>query len=233
MKKQIELNVELRTTGKHHSRALRRERRVPAVIYGATENKNVWVFEGDILRYNVRAYENALFSLKSGDTVSNGKVVLIKQVDVHPVTRKPQHVDFFALDLKKSVRVNLEIRFEGKPIGLADGGLLNIVNRQIEIECLPTQIPDSITVDISGMGVGDALHVSDLKVPEGVKILTGMEQTLAVLNIIEEEAAPVVDPSAPAAAAAPAAGAAAPAAAGAKAPAAAAGAKAPAAGAKK
>ena len=231
MKKQIELNVEPRTTGKHFSRALRRERRIPAVIYGAMENKNVWVFEGDVLRYNVRAYENALFSLKSSDSATAGKVVLIKQVDVHPVTRVPRHVDFFALDLKKTVRVSIEINFQGKPVGLAEGGLLNIVNRQIEVECLPTAIPDSITADVSGLGVGDALHVSDLKIPDGVKVLTGAEQTLAVVNLIEEEAAAA--PTEAAAAAAPAAGAAAPAA-GAAAPAAGAkAAAAPAAGAKK
>jgi large subunit ribosomal protein L25 len=207
MKQRIELNVESRNTGKGNSRALRNERRVPAVVYGSVENKNVWVFEGDILRYNVRAYENALFNLKSADGALTGKVVLIKSVDVHPVNRKPQHVDFFALDLKKSVRVNVEIRLEGKPIGLAEGGLLTVVARQIEIECLPTDIPESIVADISALGVGDALHVSDLIIPDNVKVLTGMEQTLAVVNIAEEEAVAAPTAEAAAAAAAPAAGA--------------------------
>lgn len=241
MKQRIEINVEPRTTGKHFSRALRKERKIPAVVYGTTENKSVWVFEGDILRYNVRAYENALFNLKSGDGVVNGKVVLMKQVDVHPVTRKPEHVDFFALDLTKTVRLDIEIRIEGKAIGIAEGGLLNVVNRTISVECLPTEIPDSIVADVSALGVGDALHVSDLVIPKGVKVLTSAQQTIAVVNMADEEAvaAPAADAAAaPAAgaagAAAPAAGAAAAPAAGAKAAAApAAGAKAPAAGAKK
>jgi ribosomal protein L25, Ctc-form len=217
MKNRIELNVDARETGKHNSRALRNSRKVPAVIYGAVTPANVHVYEGDVVRYNTRAYENALFTLKSTDTKLNGKVVLIKTVDVHPLSRRPQHVDFFALDLTKSVRVHVEIRTEGKPAGLADGGMLQVVLRQVEVECLPTEIPEFITADVSGLGVGDALHVSDLKVTGSTKLITGAEQTIAVCSTQEEEvvAAPVA--AAPAAAT-PAAGKAAPAAA--KAPAA-------------
>ncbi|MGZ5278646.1 MAG: 50S ribosomal protein L25 [Pseudobdellovibrionaceae bacterium] len=217
MSQRHDLNVEARETGKHNSRALRRDRKVPAVVYGATEPSNLYIDESAIVKFNVRAYENALFSLKSKDTKLNNIVVLMKDVVVHPVTRRPQHVDLFALDLKKAVRVSIEIKLEGKPIGIAEGGLLNVVNRQIEIECLPTEIPENIVVDISQMGVGDALHVSDLKIPAGLKIISSPETTIAVVNMFVEEviAAPTAD-----AAAAPAAGAAAPAA-GAAAPAAA------------
>lgn len=210
MKQRIDLSVEQRETGKGNSRALRNDKKIPAVIYGAVENKNLWVAEGDVKRYNVRAFENALFNLKSSDSALNGKVVLMKSVSVHPVNRRPEHVDFFALDLKKAVRVNVEIRIEGKAIGLSEGGLLNVVNRQIEVECLPTEIPDAIVADVSNLGVGDALHVSALTIPEGVKVLTPANQTIAVVNVAEEEAA--ATPAADAAAAAPAAGAAAPAA---------------------
>ncbi len=231
MKQRLELTVEPRQTGKHFSRALRVDRKVPAVVYGSTDNANIFVNEGDVVRYNTRNYENALFNLKSTDKNANGKVVLIKFVDVHPLTRRPVHVDFFALDMKKAVRVSIEIKLEGKPVGLAEGGLLNVVNRQIEIECLPGDIPEFFTMDVSNLGVGDALHVSDLAIPEKFKLISGSELTIAVVNLQEEEA--VVAPTADAAAAAatPAAGAAAPAAAaaGAKAAAPAAGAKAPAA----
>jgi len=215
-KQRIDMNVEARESGKANSRALRVDRKVPAVIYGAVENKNIYIEEGFIKKYNVRAHENSLFNLKSGDSKLNGQVVLMKEVNVHPVTRRPQHVDLFALDLKKAVRVSIEVRLEGKPAGIADGGLLNVVNRQVEIECLPTEIPEGLTADISGLGVGDALHVSDLKLPAGLKVLSPLDMTIAVVNMFEEE---VAAPAADAAAAAPAAGAAAPAA-GAAAPAA-------------
>lgn len=232
MKNRIDLSVEARQTGKGNSRELRVNRRIPAVVYGSVDATSISIFEGDIVRYNVRAYENALFNLKSGDSKLNGKVVLMKQVDVHPLSRRPIHVDLIALDLSKTVRVFVEVRLEGKPIGLSEGGLLNVVQRQIEIECLPTEIPDAITADVSNMGVGDVLHASDLKIPGSLKLITRPEETIAVVNVQEEEAAPVVAEAAPAAgAAAPAAGGAATPAAGAKAPAA--DAKAPAAGAKK
>lgn len=210
MKNRIDLNVEARETGKANSRELRMNRRVPAVVYGAVTPTSISIFEGDIVRYNTRAHENALFNLKTGIKDLNGKVVLVKSVDVHPLSRRPRHVDLIALDLSKTVRVHVEVRLEGKPIGLSEGGLLNVVARQIEVECLPTEIPEFIAHDIAGLGLGDVLHASDLKIPANVKLMTRPEETLAVVNVQEEEV--VATPAADAAAAAPAAGAAAPAA---------------------
>jgi large subunit ribosomal protein L25 len=224
--RKFEMSVEPRDTGKHFNRKARVGHRIPAVVYGSTDNKNVSIDENTLAKFNTRAYENALFNLKSADSKLNGVAVLLKDVQIHPVTRRPVHADLFALDLTKTVRVSVEVRFEGKPIGLAEGGLLNVVNRQIEIECLPTDIPETVTLDISDLGVGDAKHVSDLSLPKTVKLLSSPDTTLAVVNLFVEEeiAAPVAaaatDAAAPAAgAAAPAAGAAAPAAAGAAAPA--------------
>lgn len=210
----IDMSVEPRETGKHFSRALRRGKKVPAVVYGATENKNLCIDENFVIKHNTRAFENRLFNLKSQDGKLNNVVVLMKKVDVHALTRRPQHVDLFALDLTKTVRVSVEVKLEGKPIGLADGGLLNVVNRQVEIECLPTAIPEGFTADISNLGVGDSLHVSDLTMPAGIKLISSPDLTIAVVNLfVEEAAAPAEGAAAPAegAAAAPAAGAAAPA----------------------
>lgn len=211
----LDLNVEIRKTGKHWSRSLRKSKKVPAVIYGAgKQNYSVSVEENAVVKYHTRAFENALFNLKLD---GQQMVALMKKVDVNPLSRRPEHVDFLAIDMNKAIRIMLELKFEGKPIGLADGGLLNIVNRQIEIEVLPSQIPDAIVVDVSGLGVGDSLHVSDIKMPAGVKLISSADTTLATVAIEKEEAAAPVAEAA--AAAAPAAGAAAPAA-GAKAPAA-------------
>jgi large subunit ribosomal protein L25 len=212
----FELTVEPRQPGKATSRGLRLTRRVPAVVYGSVKSSAITLDEGAVRKYNVRAFENALFTLKSKDSTLNNVVVLMKAVNVHPLSRNPQHVDLFALDLKKTVRISLEVRVEGKAVGIADGGLLNVVNRQIEIECLPTEIPDALVVDVSGLGIGDSIHVSDLKLPDGVKLISSPDMTVAVVNMQEDEvvAAPTAD-----AAAAPAAGAAAPAAAKGAAPA--------------
>jgi large subunit ribosomal protein L25 len=210
MKQRIELTVIKRDAGRAGARGLRENKMVPGVIYGATENMNVQVHVNDILKYNTRAYENALLNIKSDEKGLNGKVALLKEVIVHPVSRRPEHVDFFALDLKKTVRVSVEIRVEGKAIGLAEGGLLNIAARQVEIECLPTEIPDAIVVDVTNLGLGDSIHASDLTIPDGVKLISRPELTIAavVIQAEEEVVAAVVDPAAAAAAPAAAAGAA-------------------------
>lgn len=221
MKERIELTVEPRTTGKHFSRGLRKEKKIPAVVYGATKNTNICLHENLIKKYNTRAYENALFSLKSEDAALNNSVVLMKDVSIHPVSQKPIHVDFYAIDLNKTIRVFVEVKLDGKPIGLAEGGLLNVVTREVEVECLPTAIPESLIVDVSGLGVGQAIHVSDLNLPAGIKMISMGDLTVAVVNKESEKSETVVTAAPDAAAAAPAAGAK-----GAAAPAAAAGAKA-------
>lgn len=205
-KQRIELNVNTREKGRANSRELRVNKMVPGIIYGAIENQNVSVHVNDILKYNTRAYENALMTLKSSDSKLNGKVALIKSVQVNPLSRKPEHVDFFALDLNKPVRVSIEIKIEGKAIGLSEGGLLNIVMRSVEVECLPTAIPEFLTLDVSNLGVGESLHASELTMPAGVKLISRPEVTIAAVVEQEDEVAATPAAAAPAAAA-PAAGA--------------------------
>lgn len=209
MKERIELSADTRSTGKSNSRALRRDGKVPAVIYGSSKNANFYVEEKAIKKYNTRAFENALYTLKSTSKELNSIVVLMKDVTVHPVSQRPVHVDFFAIDLKKSIRLFVEVRLEGKPIGISEGGLLNIVTREVEIECLPTDIPEAITVDVTNLGVGQAIHVSDLNLPTGSKMISLGHLTVAVVNKEDEKAAAAPEAAAtatPAAAAAPAAG---------------------------
>lgn len=222
MKQRIELTVEARTTGRAEARGLRVNKMVPGVIYGAIENAHISLHVNDILKYNSRAYENALLNIKSSNVKLNGKVALIKEVHVNPLTRRPEHVDLFALDMTKQVRVSVEIKLEGKPIGISEGGLLNIVSRQVEVECLPTEIPDFIVADVTNLGVGDSIHASELTIPAGVKLISRPELTIAA--VVEQEEEIVATPAAGAAAtpaagaaATPAAGAAATPAAGAKA----------------
>ena len=204
MKQRIDLAVEPREIGKGNSRELRVNKRIPAVIYGAIKPVNVYLDENTVLKYNTRAYENALFNLKSSIKDANGQVALIKSVDIHPLSRRPTHVDLFALDLKKPVRVSVEVRLEGRPVGLAEGGLLNVVMRSVEVEVLPTDIPDFFTIDIAGLNVGESVHASDLKLSGSIKLLTDEHATIAGVVTQEDEvvAAPVAAaPAAPAAAA--------------------------------
>ncbi len=204
MKQRIDLAVEPREAGKGNSRELRTNKKIPAVIYGAIKPVNVCLDENTVLKYNTRAYENALFNLKSSIKDANGQVALIKSVDIHPLSRRPTHVDLFALDLKKPVRVAVEVRLEGRPVGLAEGGLLNVVMRSVEVEVLPTDIPDFFIIDISALNVGESVHASDLKLSGSIKLITDEHATIAGVVTQEDEvvAAPVAAaPAAPAAAA--------------------------------
>lgn len=201
-----EIKVEVRTSGKHFSRSLRSDRKVPAVVYGPkVENQSFWLNENDAVRYSAHHFENSIFVLKSEDKALNGLKVLKKDVDWHPVSRRPVHMDFYALDMTRKVRVNVELKFTGRAEGQKEGGILNIVMRDIEIECLPTEIPDGFEVDITHMQLNDVMHVSDVQVPETVRILSAAGETICTVSVPKEEevAAPVAD----AAAAAPAAGA--------------------------
>lgn len=221
---QIELTVTPRHTGKHNSRAARRASQVPAVLYGpGVTNSNLLLDALTVTKYSGRKFESTIFRLKSDDSALNNKAVLLKAIQTHPVSRRPVHVDCYAVDMSKPIRVKIELRLEGKPIGLTEGGLLQAVLRELEIECLPTAIPEFITVDVSNLGVGDSLHVYDLKPGEGIRVITLANQTIATCNVAAEEAPAAAAPVA-AEGAAPAAGAAAPAA-GAAAAAPAAGAK--------
>lgn len=216
----VELPVTARETGKHFSRLNRTQGNIPGVVYGPkTEPVNVMVNEILIRKYMGRKFESTIFTLSSTEAKAVDKAaVLLRDIQVHPVTRRPVHIDFYAIDMNSNLRVSIGLRFEGKPIGLSEGGVLELIGREIEVECKPNEIPDDIVIDVSAMGVGDTLHVSDVKAPAGVKIISLPTLTLATVAVPKEEAAA---PAAATAAAAPAAGAAAPAA-GAAAPAAAA-----------
>lgn len=219
---ELELNVELRKVGKHSSRGLRKDKQVPAIVYGPkVKNLNVTLKESEVVKYAKQQFENSIFVLKSNDSKINNLKVLKKSMDVHPVSRRPLHLDLFALDLTKSVRVFVEVRFDGKPIGTKEGGVLNTVKREVEVECLPTNIPQFVSIDVTNLGIGDSIHASELQMPANVKLITLPTETLCTVSVVEEEkAAPV------AAAAATAEGAAAPAEGAAAAPAAGAAAKA-------
>ena len=228
----IVLPVSGRTIGKHFSRAYRRGEKIPAVIYGPKlASQSLLIDELAIRKYVGRKFESTIFRLKSDDKAVDQQHVLLKKVQYHPVTQRPEHIDFYAVDMTKPLKVKIEIRFDGKPIGLADGGLLQLILREVEIECLPSDIPEYVQVDVSNLGVNDALHVSDLTLPANVKVISHGHLTIATVSVLADEpeptaaaaAAPVegaapatgapAAPGAAPAAAAPAAGAKAPAAA--------------------
>ena len=187
-----QLNVEGRQIGKRWSRALRRQRRVPAVVYGPkVENLVISVSQIELEKYAHPKFDNSIFTLRSKDKKIDGLQVLKKMLATNPATHAVNHIDFYALDMSKSVRVRVEVRFVGKAEGEKEGGVFSAVLRDVEVECLPSKIPASIKIDIQHLKLNENLHVSDLKMPSDVKLLTSPDLTLAtVADVKEEEVAP-------------------------------------------
>jgi large subunit ribosomal protein L25 len=190
----LSFNVEPRTSGKHFSRELRNEMKVPGVVYGPkTKSSNLWLLEKDLKKFMSHQFENSIFTLQSPENSLNNLKVLKKAVAIHPVSRRPVHIDFFAIDMTQAIRVDVEVRFIGKAEGTKGGGVMNLVQRTVEVECLPSDIPAFIEVDVTKLIVGDSLHVSDLTAPNKVKIVSRPQETLCTISIVEEiVAAPVV-----------------------------------------
>jgi large subunit ribosomal protein L25 len=181
-------------TGKGAARTLRRQGQVPAVIYGHGR-------EPLALALNARDLDKMLGHIQAESTVievtvgSQTAKTLIREIQRHPIKRQILHVDFQALVAGEKVTVSIPITLSGIPEGVRlEGGVLDQTLRELEIEVDPSNIPDHFEIDVTNMVIGDSLHVSDIKAPEGVEILDDPETSVAVLAapraVIEETAAP-------------------------------------------
>ncbi|MBI1784393.1 50S ribosomal protein L25 [Candidatus Sumerlaeota bacterium] len=191
---QIDLPVKLRNkNSKNGNRRLRREGALPAVIYGGTQPPQAAVIDG--VKFHKMAHTihtSTIFNLQiEGD--GETQKAIIRDVQYHPVTEYPMHVDFYRIQLDKPIIVEVPIHgVGGVPAGVKLGGVLEHVTRRVSVRVLPLQVPEFIEIDISGMNMGQALHVSDLKAPEGVEILTHGEEALFLVQApkAEEEVKP-------------------------------------------
>lgn len=181
-------------TGKGAARSLRRQGLVPGVVYGKGVEATSLSVEPKALEAAIatEAGWNTLITLR-GDGPFDGKVVVLKQVDLDPIRREPKHVDFHAIDLNKKVHVMVPVHVIGKSEGEKAGGALQLVRRELECVCLPTAIPSSIDVDVAAMHIGDVLHIDDVTLPEGVDVPHDVNFTVLTVvgikaEVSEEEA---------------------------------------------
>ena len=239
MRETQELRAEARTgTGKGPAFQARQKGLVPAVVYGGDEAPENVAVDFRTLERHVET-GTFLTTLLMLDVAGKKTRVLPRALQVDPVSDRPVHVDFMRLGEGAKVRIAVPVHFhnQGESPGLKKGGVLNIVRHEIELLCPAESIPDTIEVDLAGLDIHGTIHISAIKLPEGVKpIVRERDFTVcsivAPTSVLEEQkaaaqaaaaaaAAPVAEEgAAPAEGATPAAGAAAPAAAGAKAPAA-------------
>jgi large subunit ribosomal protein L25 len=171
MSEQLVLSAEARErAGKGASRAIRREGRVPAVIYGDKSDPVTIHVEEKALN---KALSNGHFmnTVVMIDVGGKQTRTLPKDVQFHPVSDRPLHVDFLRIGEHSTVHVNVPVRFvneEGSP-GIKKGGVLNIVRHDLELVCDAASIPEEIVIDLTGYDVGDSIHISAVTLPEGAK----------------------------------------------------------------
>ena len=183
MSEALTLPAETRRAGKGASRALRREGRVPAVVYGGKDEVlSIHVEEKELRRQlGTGHFFNSVVDVEIG-----GKKVrtLPKDVAFHPVSDRPLHVDFLRLAADAKVHVNVPVHFvnqEASP-GLKRGGVLNIVRHELDLVCDPTAIPEDIQIDVTGLEVGDSIHISHVNLPAGsVSAITDRDFTIATI----------------------------------------------------
>ncbi len=169
--------------GKGASRALRREGRVPAVVYGGNEEPISIHLEEKELRRQLGTghFFNSVVEVEVG-----GKKVrtLPKDVAFHPVTDRPLHADFLRLSKDSKVHVNVPVVFanEDASPGLKKGGVLNIVRHDLDLVCEADKIPENVTIDVTGLEVGDAIHISNVTLPKGTESgITDRDFTIATI----------------------------------------------------
>lgn len=186
---QTELNVTLREgLGKGSARSLRRQGLIPAVVYGKTMAPCSLSLEPKALKtaLTTEAGWNALITLK-GEGEFNGKVVILKDLQVDPIRGEALHVDFQAIELSKKVHFMVPLHPQGKSEGEKQGGNLEVIRHEIEVICLPTDIPSVINVDVSHLLIGDVLHVSDIALPANVELPQDVDFTVLTVTGRKEE----------------------------------------------
>ena len=171
MSEQLTLPAETRDrAGKGASRALRRDGRVPAVVYGdKKEPLSVHVEEKLLTKMlSTGHFMNSVIMVEVGGKPNR---TLPKAVDFHPVTSRPIHVDFLRIGEHSKVNVNIPVRFDNEEDspGLKRGGVLNVVQHEIELICDAAEIPDELHIDLTGLDIGDSIHISQVTLPKGAK----------------------------------------------------------------
>ena len=179
-------------SGKGSARSLRRAGILPAIVYSAGKSTPIQIntkIMTKLLTSGVAEHSLITVELNEDGSKTSEHPVLVKDYQLDPVSDELLHVDFIEISLKDKVTVTVPVLITKQPVGVKMGGILQKVLREVEIECLPTQIPDSIDVDAEHIDIGGNLHVSDLSVPDGAKLLTDLAGVILSVKapVIEEE----------------------------------------------
>ena len=188
-----QMKIEVRTsTGKGISRKLRAAGRIPGVVYGRGMEPVPVSVEPKALAAAIAGEGgiNNLITLQGGGSLDQ-TVVIVADMQRDPIKRTPEHVDLHQVNMNEKVRIHVPISFVGAAAGVKEGGILDVIQHALHIECLPSQIPGHIEVDVTNLSIGQSVHVEAIVLPAGVKCLDA--PTSSVVSIhgkAKEEAAP-------------------------------------------
>jgi large subunit ribosomal protein L25 len=188
----LELNCEPRALSTRGAvRELRRRGQVPAVIYGPKRSPIALAVAAAGLKAG--ALGNAsqrLLRLKSASSELDGRHVIVKEVQRDALAGRLLHADFYEVDLNAKIRVPVPLRFSGRAKGVVDGGILQPLERSVEVECLPLEIPEAVEVDVTEIGIHEAIHVSALKFGPNIRALYDTDYPVVTVLPPTVEAAP-------------------------------------------
>ncbi len=184
---QVELEVFLRKDedkGKGAAHRLRREGKIPAILYGRNTEVYPLTLDPEKLKKILTsgARENTLIGLRiagEGAEKIGRKVVMVKDLQIHPLRRTYVHADFYAVAMDQKIEVDIPIHLIGKAEGVKSGGLVQQPRRDVRVRCLPTEIPEFIEVDVTPLNIGDSLHVKDIPPSEKFEIVAETNFTVA------------------------------------------------------
>ena len=187
---QKQMNIELRTkTGTGVSRRLRNADMVPGVVYGkGVDPVTVSVKNRDLQEaISGAGGQNNLITLIGGGTLDQN-IAIVADIQRDPIKRTFKHVDLHRINPNEKLRITVPVTLTGTAIGVKEGGLLDLAHHELHIECLPGNIPDCITIDVSDLKIAHSIHVSEIPLPEGIAILDQPKiPVVSVLGRAKEE----------------------------------------------
>ncbi len=194
MARTVSLKAQRRSAvGRHRVRRLRAEGKIPAVLYGRKGHVALEISALELVEaFHGRGTEKVLIDLR----VENGegseqKLAFLQAIQEHPLTDRVLHVDLHELSADEKIHTEVEVHPVGEPVGVrTGGGLMQTPTRHLRISCLPHDLPESISVDVEALGVGQSIHVGDVAPPAGVEFLNPKEQVLFTITAPQTEEAP-------------------------------------------
>ncbi len=180
----LEIQVEARDKQrKRDARRLLRDGKIPAILYGPKMTTVTLALDKKEFSRRVAGLQGShLVRLKSASATLAEKVALVKDMQFHPISGDVIHADFYEVDLSAKIQVHVPLHFVGKAVGIVNGGILQPILREIEVECLPLDIPEFFNVDVTALDIGDSVHIEDLQMPDGV--VSVAEDNLALVAVV-------------------------------------------------